>query len=644
MCGIAGILTRQDDIDLDGPLQSMMASLRHRGPDDEGSVQVTLPGGFRLGLVQTRLAIIDLSAAGHQPMTEPESGSWLVYNGEIYNYQVLRQRLGDVPFQSTSDTETLLRGWLRFGEAALESLRGMFAFALYDGQRQQLWLVRDRLGIKPLYVAQTGPETWVFASEVRALLASGLVERRLRSEAVASYLAFGACVAPWTMLAGVESVLPGECWRFDLNPQQTSPRLEKKCYWRPRFAPRGTPAPTRSEAVERLRPVLLESIALRMVADVPVGVFLSGGIDSSSVVAGLASRGFQPRSFSVIFGERQYDESSHSRAIARHFGTDHTELMLGPREVLADLEQAMAAYDQPSIDGVNTYFISRATRQAGVKVALSGIGGDELFAGYSYFRRMARWEQPGARLLARLAYGVLRLLAPAGTRTSKLSALLHANGSRLASYAINRQVLAPKRSRALVPAAASTGSVIPEALQRQLEREVADLDAVNAHSCLEISLYLANMLLRDMDQMSMAHSLELREPLLDHVLVETAAALPGGLKLAGGKPRCNKALLVEALPGGLPESVTRRAKMGFVFPWERWLRQELRDLVESVLRDSEAVLAAGLDREAVGRLWSDYLANRPGVRYSDVLCVLNLVYWVRHNKLTVDEVMFACAR
>lgn len=279
MCGIAGILTRQDDLELDAPLQSMLAALRHRGPDDEGSVQVPLPGGFRLGLAQTRLAIIDLSPAGHQPMTELESGSWIVYNGEVYNYHVLRERLGDIAFRSTSDTETILRGWLRFGEATLASLRGMFAFALYDKQQHELWLVRDRLGIKPLYVIQTAPETWVFASEVRALLASGLVERRVRSEAVASYLAFGACTAPWTMLAGVESVLPGECWRFDLNPQRASPRIEKKCYWRPRFVSRGTAAPTRAEAVERLRPVLLEAAALRMVADVPVGVFLSGGID-----------------------------------------------------------------------------------------------------------------------------------------------------------------------------------------------------------------------------------------------------------------------------------------------------------------------------------------------------------------------------
>lgn len=643
MCGIAGILTRQDDLDLDQPMQSMLAALRHRGPDDEGSVQLTLPGGFRLGLAQTRLAIIDLSAAGHQPMTEPESGSWVVYNGEIYNYQLLRARLKDVAFRSNSDTETVLRGWLKFGEEALTPLRGMFAFALYDATRRQLWLVRDRLGIKPLYVAQTSADTWVFASELRALLASRLVERRLRSEAVASYLAFGACPAPWTMLEGVQSVLPGEWWRFDLDSRPTAPAIERKCYWRPRFAPRGAPEPSRSEAVERVRPVLLEAAALRMVADVPVGVFLSGGIDSSGVVAALTAQGFPLRSFSVIFGEREFDESAHARAIARRFGTEHTELRLGPREVLADLEEAMAAYDQPSIDGVNTYFISRATRQAGVKVALSGIGGDELFAGYSYFRRMARLERTGGRLLLRLAHSLLRLLNPGSVRATKAAALLNANGARLAGYAIIRQVLAPERRRALMPGFAAERNLLPPELLDQLDGEVRDLDAVNAHSCLEISLYMANMLLRDMDQMSMAHALELREPLLDHVLVETVAGLPGRLKLAGGAQRSNKGLLVDAIPGGLPDSVIRRRKMGFVFPWERWLRQELKDLVGSVLGNGDAVQAAGLEPVAVRRLWHEYLAGNAGIRYSDVLCLLNLVYWVRQNKLIANECLVPCA-
>jgi asparagine synthase (glutamine-hydrolysing) len=637
MCGFAGILTRRDDLDLDSPLAAMRDALRHRGPDDEGCAQVALPGGYRLGMVHTRLAIIDLSAGGHQPMTDPDSGSWIVYNAEVYNHLAVRKRLDDIPFRSSSDTETVLRGWVRDGDAILQSLRGLFAFALYDGQRRQFWLVRDRLGIKPLYVRRISPDTWVFGSELRALLASGLVERRLNAAAVQSYLAFGAVTAPWTLLDGVESVLPAETWRFDLSTGSAELRPERTRYWRPTFVRRGEAEPRRDEAVEQLRPVLLEAAALRMVADVPVGVFLSGGIDSSSVVAALAAQGHRLRTFSVVFGERQFDESEHSRRVAQHFGTEHTELLLSPRQVLDGLPEALAAYDQPSIDGVNTYFISRATRQAGVKVALSGIGGDELFAGYSYFRLAARLEQGWARPLARLAHGLLRRLSPHSTRTTKLGDMLAYGGSRVARYAVCRRVLDRRRGRALFPRAGSA-EPLPAALQHELETAVAGLDAVNCHSLLELSLYLPNMLLRDLDQMSMAHALEVREPLLDHILVETVARLSGPLKLAPGRHSRTKSLLVDALPVELPARVLRRAKMGFVFPWERWLRHELRGLVAELFSDHDAVDAAGLDAAAVQQLWADFLAARPGVRYTDVLCLLHLLHWVHQHGLSLATV------
>ena len=362
MCGIAGILTTRPGLDLGPPLSAMTAALRHRGPDDEGTAEIALPGGARLGLAHTRLAILDLSAAGHQPMADEATGSWIVYNGEIYNHPDLRRRLPDVAFRSTSDTETILHGWLREGEGFLSSLRGMFAFALYDGRRC-LWLVRDRLGVKPLYVCRAAPDVWLFASAVRALMASGLVERRLCREAVEGYLAFGAVLAPRTILAGVESVLPGEAWCFALDAAPLTP--QRRRYWTPPFAAAGTTV-RREAAVERLRPVLREAAGLRMLADVPVGVFLSGGIDSSAVVALLAHQGYTPHTFSVVFGESPYDESQYSRLVAKEFGAEHHELYLDPAAILADFDAALSAYDQPSIDGINTYHIARATRRAGV--------------------------------------------------------------------------------------------------------------------------------------------------------------------------------------------------------------------------------------------------------------------------------------
>ena len=423
-------------------------------------------------------------------------------------------------------------------------------------------------------------------------------------------------------------------------------------YWRPplRLPPSPT-EPTREEAIEQIRPVLLKAVALRMVADVPVGVFLSGGIDSSSIVAALVNQGHAVRTFSVVFGERRYDESAHSRQVARQFGTDHTELFMHPAKAVDEFDEAVAAYDQPSVDGLNTYFISQATRAAGVKVALSGLGGDELFAGYSYFRLSARLERVWPRLCARVLYQVLRQTAPRSVRTTKLGAILaascsqgHPGNERVARYAVCRQVLAPELRREMLSQAEDATQVpLPPQVLADLEAASAPLDAVNAHSLLELSLYLGNMLLRDMDQMSMAHALELREPLLDHVLVETVARLPGRLKLAPDHRSRTKALLVDALPAALPDRILRRPKRGFVFPWDRWLRAELKPRIAALLSDQTMLKAVGFTPGAVQRLWNDFLASKPGIRYTDILALVHLLYWARQHRLAVSSTTPAAA-
>ena len=630
MCGIAGILTTRADLDLGPPLAAMTAALRHRGPDDEGTAEVALSGGIRLGLAQTRLAILDLSPAGHQPMTDAVSGSWIVYNGEVYNHLNLRKQLPNTPFRSTSDTETILYGWLHEGECFLSSLRGMFAFALYDGRRQRLWLVRDRLGVKPLYMCRPAADLWLFASEVRALLATGLVPRRLCPEALDAYLAFGTVLAPRTMLAGIESLLPGEVVSFALADEL---KPERRRYWTPPFVAAGKTV-RREEAVEQLRPVLRESARLRMLADVPVGVFLSGGIDSSSIVALLTHQGYMLHTFSVGFGARAFDESHHARLVADHFGASHHPLHLEAATVLADFEAALAAYDQPSIDGINTYHIAQVTRRAGVKVALSGLGGDELFAGYPYFRHAARFEGPLGQTFARLAYWWLRWTAPGSARTVKLGQLLQLRSSRTARYGVFRQVLADNRLQTVRGGRPwIRENWLPAEAAETLDAAVRELDPVNAHSLLELSLYLANMLLRDTDQMSMAHALEVREPLLDHVLVETVAALPGALKWTAR--RGLKALLLEALPVPLPRTLWDRPKMGFVLPWEDWLRGPLRTCLGDILADAGAIRAAGLEPAGVQGVWDGFLGRQPGIRYTDVFCLANLIQWVRRQRVHV---------
>jgi asparagine synthase (glutamine-hydrolysing) len=635
MCGIAGILTSRHDLDL-GPLLSRMCdALDHRGPDDRGVEQIDIPGGIRLGLAQTRLAILDVSAAGHQPMSAPETGSWIVYNGETYNHLELRSGVPSV-FRSQSDTETILTGWVARGHRILDSLRGMFAFGLYDGSRRHFWLVRDRLGVKPLYVSRVDARTWVFASEVRAILSTGLVRRRVDPNALEAYLALGAVPAPWTLVSGIESLLPAESWRFDLGGAARELSPVRLRYWRPRLAETNAPPPPWPEAIGEVRRQLWEAARLHMLSDVPVGAFLSGGVDSTAVVAALASQNFKVRTFSVGFREAQFDESRYARTVAARLGTEHAELILEPHEVLRDFSCTLSSYDQPSIDGLNTFFISQAVKRAGVTVALSGLGGDELFCGYPYFRHLQHLERPAARLAARALYQVLRRLSPDRVRTIKLGRVLTAGENRLAAWLACREVTLPDRRRALLGAVSrSDCGILPPQLWRDLEEQTAHLDPVNAQTLCDMSLYMSNMLLRDTDQMSMAHALEVRVPLLDHKLVESVLALPGKLKTTSSASAPVKRLLVEAIAPEIPADMLNRPKQGFVLPWERWLRGELRLAVADCLNDRQAIAAAGLCFPAVEALWERFAVARPGVRASDVLGLVALLSWVRRHGLEV---------
>ncbi len=535
MCGIAGILTRSlEDRELLAAVGRMTAAIQHRGPDAGGAEVIALPGDSKLALGHRRLAILDLSDRGRQPMGHPESGSWVSFNGEIYNHQSLRGRLPDEPFQSSTDTETLLRGWVRHGSDWLDQQRGIFAFGLYDGRRRELWLVRDRLGVKPLYVCRPTPEMWLFASEVRALLASGLVERRVSQAGLASYLRFGAVQSPLTLVEGVHSLLPAECWRFDLSLGNAWLEPQRRRYWTPSFEPRvGQPGPA---DFERLSATWQESAEIELLSDVPVGVFLSGGIDSSAVVATLARAGHVPQTFSVAFPNTDLDESEHARAVAQACGAEHHELRLAGRDVLEGWDAMLEAYDQPSVDGINTYLISRAVRAAGIKVALSGLGGDEAFAGYglhrqfAWFDRLRRWQP---RWAGALAAAGMRQFAGAAGRHGKLTQLAAGRLARWQIYAVLREQLPPKWRQALLPhATAAEQAGICPVLAGDLSRQVESLDPVNAALWLDASLYMQNTLLRDADQMSMAHALEVRVPLLDHVLWEELIRWPGQVKLA----------------------------------------------------------------------------------------------------------------
>ena len=644
MCSISGLFQTRPGEGVQ-VVERMNAVLRHRGPDDEGVWTRALDRGS-VTLGNTRLAIIDTSSAGHQPMVDVETGNCITYNGETYNFRDLQKSIGfenGFKSHSRSDTEVALNAYSAFGAECFPKLRGMFALAIWDEHKRELVLARDRHGIKPLYYYVTD-DSLIFASELRALLATGLVPRKLSQAGVNSYLANGSVAAPLTMVEGVRQLLPGhylkaratengrlECsitkWETDLGRLSEADQL---------------PRPDdRDQAVALLRGKLEDSVRAHLVSDVPLGVFLSGGMDSSALVA-LMSRVSETRAktFSVVFDETDLTEEKYSRVVARRFETDHCEIRLSEEQLLGMLPDALAAMDQPTMDGVNTFVVSKAVRHAGVKVALSGLGGDELFAGYPSFRRALKF---GA--LAKTSKRVLRAAAGVGAhflngsvRSQKLLELAASAGSAEEVYRVSRQLFSAA-SVAEVKGGFKLGLVASEA---QIS---TDEDTINAVSRLELQGYMANTLLRDTDAMSMAHSLEVRVPFVDQEVVEYVLSLPGEWKLSyGGASKVGaskggadvpKALLADAVADLLPRDFLARRKMGFTLPFEKWMQGRLRTQIASVFEDEGQLREAGLVASGVHAVWRRFLNAPRAVGWSRPWSLFVLANWCRINRVTV---------
>src|SRR5579863_105742 len=619
MCGIFGIVARNTHVPAD-VLERGTASLAHRGPDDSGTVIVreSTPESVEIGLGNRRLAILDLSPLGHQPMRDPETGNWIVYNGEIYNFRDVRRELEQTgaKFASHSDTEVVLKAYGRWGESCLPKFRGMFAFALWDAQQHRLFLARDPMGIKPLYYAESGAY-FLFASEVRTILGTGLVPRRLDHAGLLNFLAFGSACDPLTLVQGIQALPAGHSLTWQ------SGTVRQSRYWDLVDDPpvNGGQAGDLSSSAERrhaastLQLMLEEAVRLQLVSDVPVGVFLSGGVDSSALVSILSRGGVTPATFSIVFREAEFSEADHSRAVAKRFRTDHHEITVSQQDVLSAIPDALRCMDLPTMDSVNTYFVSREARAAGVKVALSGLGGDEVFAGYTSFRTIPRMEHfaqfwkhiPGA---VRSPFAAaFTALSPASDQNRKLASLVRDNGRIPHPYFLSRMLFTPAQCDQLFP---SQGPLVAEraiAWQKASLARSVPLDSINRVSYLESRCYMHNTLLRDADVMSMSQGLEVRVPLIDHQLAKTVLALPGAWKVNGDAP---KPLLVEMLANSLPDEIVHRPKRGFTLPFEHWLRAELRPEVEAVLlqRFSEGPLSGVLDARQVGRIWQDFLEGK----------------------------------
>jgi asparagine synthase (glutamine-hydrolysing) len=595
MCGICGVAGGDPAAGRE-LVQRMCSALVHRGPDDEGSVSLD---GVTLGT--RRLSIIDLEG-GHQPIPNEDSTMWVIQNGEIYNHLELRELLiaAGHSFNTQADTEVLVHGYEEWGEAMVERLNGMFAFAVLDRRRGVVFLARDRMGIKPLHYAIDGKRL-VFASELKALLRDPALRREIDPVALDQYLAYEFVPSPRSIVLGIDKLQPAHTLTWSVA--DGTHRLRR--YWSPELGV-GDGRRNLDDESEQLRAVLRESVRKELISDVPVGVFLSGGIDSSAVASMMAQLGGDVKSFSVGFADRSFDESSYARQVARHLGTEHRELTLEPGMLLDLVPRLPDLLDEPLGDAsiIPTYLLSEFTRRH-VKVALGGDGGDELFAGYPTLQahRLAGYYLRAPRLLRERVVGPLVRRLP----VSRNNLSFDFRAKRFVGGADHP--IAERHQRWM-------GSFAPEERAALLAREVrheaddgeaAYADPLNQVLLMDMRLYLENDILVKLDRASMMASLEGRVPLLNNDFVEYATHLPLNMKLRGLR---SKFLLKRALRGLLPDAILNRPKKGFGIPVAHWFRGPLKEQMLSVLSPERIARKGFFDPAAVARLIGDHLDGR----------------------------------
>ncbi len=619
MCGIAGIVGLQDRSAAREKIDRMTRALAHRGPDAEG---VYADDGIALG--HRRLSIIDLSEAANQPFLDPAGRYVVALNGEIYNFRDVRSHFPDYNFRTNSDTEAVLAAYTSRGPECLELLNGMFAIAIWDTEKKELFVARDRLGVKPLYYSQTADGVLIFASEIRSILDSGLVARKLNREALNEYLMYQSVYAPETLVDGVKQLPAGEYMMV------SGSRVSRKTYWRLDESTISEDVCSVENVRTRIRELMLKSVERRLVSDVRLGAFLSGGIDSSAVVGLMAEISDQPvETFSVTFGERDFDESRYSDLIAKKFNTRHTRIDLTAQDFLNELPNALRAVDSPTGDGINTYVVSKATKAAGIKVALSGLGGDELFAGYPNF---IRWVKTKNGILPRVPRSARQLVSKALSVSSdpkvrRMSDLVGAEDIDIAGiYPFFRQVMSQQDAHEYCGNGHHRTAI--ETLLSERGSNIKEFPLLSQFSIAEIIGYTENVLLKDTDQFSMASALEVREPFFDYQLVEYVMQVPDEIKY----PKYPKSLLVESLAPLLPDEIVHRKKMGFVLPWEKWMQNELRPLCESRI---ESLAARDLvSAEQIRDRWKRFLKGSTRVRWSQLWHLVVLAEWLDNNEIS----------
>ena len=625
MCGIGGLIGLRDE---GGQLsRRLLAALRHRGPDDEGMEQ---PLGT-VALLHTRLAILDRTPAGHQPMHDyPSSGfkpNWIVFNGEIFGYLELARKLTTEgwPCRTRCDTEVILHAFRAWGEDCATHLRGMFAFCLLDTQRGVAHLYRDRFGIKPVYLYRPPQGGLVFASELRAILNLGpeIAPRRINPRALEGFWAQGAVQGYESLIEGISMLRPGAHLKLDAT---TGEELSRRQYWELKL-PSGSQL-NRAEQVKKLRSVARDTVALHLLSDAPLGLFLSSGVDSTSLLSLAREVTNGPlRTLTVGFDYNNSDESTAAARIAKTFDAEHVIVPLGGDNVNRMLDESLAAMDQPTVDGFNTYFISRAARDMGLTVALSGLGGDELFGGYASFtdvpRALSLRRQRLAKWPLAIASSVLR-----NRLGAKLSQVFKREADPLSMYLLRRELFLPDERRALqaLPPGVDPLTGLDLKVMQEIRDKAELLDETNQISFFELQFYMRHMLLRDADGFSMAAPIEYRVPFLDHVFAEAIFELPGSWKKPDPRP---KPLLIDIAGSRLPSFVFQQPKRGFAFPWKQWLSRSgpLFERARDALADSRQWTKLGVSPSSMSNLWSRFSSDEPRLSALQVLAPVALHYF-----------------
>lgn len=617
MCGLSGILNLKQQPADEVMIRRMSDCLSHRGPDADGFfIEQEIALGHR------RLSIIDLSEEANHPLKDPTGRYILMFNGEIYNYREVKAALPDYPFTTHGDSEVILAAYIKWGPACLSRLAGMFVIILWDRERRELFIARDRMGVKPLYFFRN-EEYFLFASEIRALLKSGIVAARVNPQAVDDFLSFQSVGLPQSIIQGIYQLEAGTYLLIKDG------KISETTYWDITAARADFDFSDKQRVQQHLYRLLKQAVERRLISDVPLGAFLSGGIDSSAVVGLMAAASTEPvNTFNIGFDEKEFDESGYAGMIAKKFNTRHTQIKLHPTVFLDELRNALDSMDTPTGDGVNTYVVSKKIRQSGLIVALSGVGGDELFAGYPFFAqyyKLRKWKSSWALTspLRKLAARFIRVNG--SSRKDRIRQLLELRGLSIAEcYPVSRQIISPDLIEQL-----TTHRLPPYTMTAvQLKAKAAAIERFPLLSQVSIADYLGytqHTLLKDTDQMSMAVSLEVREPFFDHDLVEFVLNIPDELKY----PAYPKSLLVESLGDLLPPEIVHRRKQGFTFPWKVWMKNELRSFCdERIQRLAERDFIQG---NAVKDRWQRFLKGDEAVRWMEIWLLVILEYWLEKN-------------